>query len=182
MRALLMYRNQDFDPDQSLRYYPTYGDRKIDPRERLLPHERALIQDLELDPLLGAMANGDEFLLEVAERALLSGLRNDLDTILYRQGALKDCLRNPTVVQQLYGLAVEAIDGTRRRWWDMTGHYTSTVLYAALDLLEASLSILRKLRGVAEDQAGRVESEAFSNLFAMLRKELSDEYLGTVKK
>ncbi|HXJ96039.1 MAG TPA: DNA mismatch repair protein MutS, partial [Terriglobia bacterium] len=181
MRALLMYRNQDFDPDQSLRYYPTYGDRKIDPRERLLPHERALIQDLELDPLLGAMANGDEFLLEVAERALLSGLRNDLDTILYRQEALKDCLRNPTVVQQLYGLAVEAIDGTRRRWWDMTGHYTSTVLYAALDLLEASLSILRKLRGVAEDQAGRVESEAFSNLFAMLRKELSDEYLASIQ-
>jgi len=143
MNALLMYRNQDLDPDQSLRYYPTYGDRKVDPRERLLPHERALIQGLELDTLLGAMADGDEFLFEVAERALLSGLRNDVHTVLYRQHALKDCLRNPTVVQQLYCLAGEAVDGTRRRWWDMTGHYTSTVLYAALDLLKTSLTLLK---------------------------------------
>ena len=40
------------------------------------------------------MAQGDEFLFLVAKQAVLSGLKNDQDTILYRQAVLKDCLRN----------------------------------------------------------------------------------------
>ena len=82
MKALLMYRDRDFDPDQLLRgaMYPYRRD-----LERWRPttsHEQALIQDLELDTLLSTMASNDEFLLEVARKALLDGLRNDVDTIL----------------------------------------------------------------------------------------------------
>jgi DNA mismatch repair ATPase MutS len=182
MRALLMYRDRDFDPYQSLRHYETYGDRKLDPRQQLAPHERALIQDLELDTLLTAMAGGDEFLFEVAQRALLSGLRNDVETILYRQEVLKDCLRNPAEVKQLYNLTVEAVEGTKRLWWDLSGRYTASVLYSARELLEASLDPLKKLRGVVEGYADRFQSEAFAALFTMIRDELSDEYLARVQR
>ncbi len=181
MRALLMYRDRDFDPHQSLRHYETYGDRDIDPQQELAAHERALIQDLELDSLLHAMAGNDEFLFEVAQRALLSGLRIDVETILYRQEILKDCLKNPAAVKQLYNLTVEAIEGTKRLWWDLSSHYTSSVLHSALGLLEASLGMLRKLRSIGEEQAGRFQSEAFTALFAMLRQEISEEFLATVQ-
>ncbi len=181
MRALLMYQDRDFDPDQSLRHYVTYGDRKIDPRQQLAAYERALIQDLELDTLLSAMACNDEFLFEVAQRALLSALGNNIETILYRQEVLKDCLDNPAIVKQLYNLTVKAVEGMKRQWWELSSHYSSSVLYSALDLLQTAVDTLRTLRSIAEEQAGRFKSEAFTALFAMVRKELSDEYLATVQ-
>jgi len=181
MRALLMYPDRDFDPHQLLRdvMYPYRRD--VDRKQQLPPHERALIQDLELDTLLHAMGGDDEFLLEVARTALLSGLRNDVDTILYRQEILKDCLKNPAVVRQLYDLMVEAIKTTEKHWWGMSSHYASSMLYSSIDLLEFSLGVLRKLRGIAEEQAGRFESEAFTALFAMFGKELSNEYLASIQ-
>jgi hypothetical protein len=181
VKALLMYRDRDFDPHQLLRHYPTYGDRNVDPRLQLPAHERTLIQDLELDTLLHAMASNDEFLFEVAQKALLCGLQNEVETIVYRHEVLKDCLKNPVVVKQLYGIAVEAIEATRRRWWELSGHYLSSVLYGALDILETALGVVRKLRGIAEEQSGRFESEAFTVLFAMLKREFGDDYLADVQ-
>jgi hypothetical protein len=180
MRALLMSPDRDFNLPP-LPSHVSYRDRDLYRQQRLSPHERALIQDLELDTLLHAMASDDEFLFEVAWTALLSGLRNDVETILYRQEILKDCLKNAAVVRQLYNLTVETIEGTRRRWWGISSHYPSSLLYSAIDLLEWLLGMLRRLRGVAEEQADRFESEAFTALFAMLRKELGDEYLATIQ-
>ncbi len=55
MKAFLMYKDQDFD------------------LKRELPaNEQALTQDLALNTLFDAMAHGDEFLLEVAEKVVLS--------------------------------------------------------------------------------------------------------------
>ena len=76
MKAFLMYRDRDFDLQQE---FP--------------PQEEALTQDLELNTLFNAMALGDEALLEVAKKAVLSS-SSDLSTILYRQDILRDCLNN----------------------------------------------------------------------------------------
>ncbi len=89
MKALLIYRDRDFDLQQTLPW-----------------NAEALIQDLELGTLLGAMALGDKFLFEVANKAVLSGLQTDLDTIRYRQDILKDCLKNAATVRDIYDIAV----------------------------------------------------------------------------
>jgi hypothetical protein len=44
------------------------------------------------------MAGGDQFLYELAERAVLSSLK-DPETIRYRQRVLGDCLQQPSVVR-----------------------------------------------------------------------------------
>jgi DNA mismatch repair ATPase MutS len=181
MKVLLMHRNQDFDPRQLLRHWPTYRSGDADPRQHLLPHERALIQDLELNTLLSAMAGGDEFLFKVADQALRSAFQNDLETIFHRQGILKDSLQNPDVIRQLYALAVEALEATKRRWWDLSSHYLASVLYSAIDLLEILSGMLKQLRRIAEEHAHQFTSEGFTSLFEMLRRELSDEYLTEIK-
>jgi DNA mismatch repair ATPase MutS len=181
MRALLMYRDRDFDPNDLLRHHATHAKRDVDPRQELTPNQSALIQDLELETLLDAMAGDNEFMSEVAQRALLSGPGNDLETILYRQNVLKDCLKNPTAVKQLYDLTVEAFEETRREWWELSSHFAPSVLYSALSLLETSIGMLTKLKGIAEEQAVRFDSEAFRALFATIRTELSDEYLASVR-
>lgn len=165
MKALLMYRDRDFE---------------------VLPaspwNAQALTQDLGLDTLLQAMAGDDEFVLEVARETLLCGLENDVGTILYRQAILKDSLQNPEVVRGLYHFMGEVIKGSKRHSWGITSHYPSSMLYAAVDLLEMFVAMLRKLRGIAEKQAGQFNSEGFKALFAMLQRELSDDFLASIQE
>ena len=96
MKAFLMYKDQDLD------------------LQRQLPsNEQALTQDLELNTLFNAMALGDEFLFEVSKIAVFFGLNNDLDTIRYRQNILKDCLKNSSIVRDIYDIAVESIENKK---------------------------------------------------------------------
>ena len=100
MKAFLMYKDRDFDLQR-----------------KLPPNEQALTQDLELNTLFNAMALGDTFVFAVAKSAVLSGLNNDLNTILYRQNILKDCLKNPAIVRDIYDIAVGAIEGEKKNYW-----------------------------------------------------------------
>ena len=102
MKAFLMYKDRDFDLQQEVPW-----------------NEKALIQDLELNTLLNAMALGDGFLFEVAKKAVLPGL-NDLDTMLYRQDILKDCLKNSLIIRNIYALAGEAIESRKQTWWGIS--------------------------------------------------------------
>lgn len=158
-----------------------HRDRDFDRRQALPWNEAALTQDLELDTLLRAMAADDRFLFDVARTALLSGLKNDSDTILYRQDVLKDCLKNPTAVRNLYGLTVEAIEGMKKHWWGIFSDYTGPMLYSSVELMRFLWDMLRKLRRFADRQASAFESEGFKALFAMIRAELTDEYLARIR-
>lgn len=176
-----MYPDRDFDPHQSLQDV-TYGYRRdADRQSQLPPHERALIQDLELDTLLRAMAREDKFLFEVARKTLLSGLRTDIDTILYRQEILKDCLQHPAVVMELYNLTAEVIETTRKHTWGLSSRFASSMLYSSTEFLEMLADMLKRLRGIAEVHSGRFISDGFTTLFTMLQKELSDEYLANIR-
>jgi adenosyl cobinamide kinase/adenosyl cobinamide phosphate guanylyltransferase len=164
MKVLLMYRDRDFDLRQELPW-----------------NESALMQDLELGTLLRAMAGDDKFLFDVARSALLSGLQNDVDTILYRQEILKDCLKNPAIVRGLYDLAGETIEQKWKHRFGIISRSPDGILYEAIKLLQMFMGMLRKLRGIAEAHAGRFESEGFAALFAMIERELSDEYLASIQ-
>lgn len=67
-----------------MKVFLMYKDRNFDLQQELPSSAQALIQDLALDTLFNAMACGDEFLFEVARKALLAGLKNDPDIIIYR--------------------------------------------------------------------------------------------------
>ena len=58
MKAFLLYKNSDFNLQQKLPW-----------------NEQLLIQDLELNSLLNAMAHGDKFLSDIAKSVILSGLK-----------------------------------------------------------------------------------------------------------
>jgi MutS domain V len=164
MRVLLMHRDRDFNSNEPLPW-----------------NAGELTQDLDLDVLLAAMAGDDTFLLEVSRRALLCGPANDLDTVKYRQGCLRDCLQNAGIVRGLYDLVVQAIEKTRRETWGITSHYPSSALYSGIHLLELLVSMLRKLRDTGAGSASRFKSEGFTTLFAMIAKELDEPYLATIE-
>jgi DNA mismatch repair ATPase MutS len=146
----------------------------------LPPAKAALIQDLELDTLFNAMAQGDEFLFGVAKQAIFSSL-DAPEGIRYRQTVLKDCLKNPTVVREIYSLPIEATDRKHRHWMGVFSRYPSAVLSGAVQMLEMFILLLRRLKRIADEHAGDFESEGFRRFFAMVQQELTEEYFAEVE-
>jgi DNA mismatch repair ATPase MutS len=163
MKAFLMYRDRDFDPER-----------------KLPPNELAMTQDLELNTLFGAMGAGDKFLFDLARRAVL-GSEQDLDAIRYRQDILRDGLKNPDVIRAMYGIAVESLGQERRRYLGLFAQSPSLVLYRSVDVLGMFVEMLVKLRQVADENAGKFQSEGFVTLFAMLKRELTDDYFAELR-
>ncbi len=165
MKPFLMYRDRDFD------------------LQRELPlNESALTQDLDLDTLFNAMALGDKFLLEVARKTVLSGL-SDLGTIVYRQNILEDCLKNSSLVKDIYDIAVESIESKKKHYYWFFGRHPSpsSLLPASVGVMQMLLGFLKRLKNIAEKHADKFESAGFTTFFAMLNKELDDEYLAIVQ-
>jgi DNA mismatch repair ATPase MutS len=186
MKAFLMYRERDFDSSQllsrrekELRY--RLAKQEALRLEQLLPwNEGALTQDLGLDAVLNAMALNDHFLFEAAKVALLSGV-TDLNTILYRQSVLLDCIKNGQIVRDMYQLAVEAINRARKVYWSSFLQYPTSTLHSAVETLRLFVALLRRLRTVADRHAQQFESDGFSRLFVMLKDELSDDYFARIE-
>lgn len=88
MKAFLMFKDRDFNLSSQL---PPISD--------------TLLQDLEIITLLNAMALKDDYLFDIAKKTILSSL-NDIDAILYRQDILKDCLKNPSIVREIYQIPI----------------------------------------------------------------------------
>ena len=157
-----------------------YKDRGFDPGEDLPPNAAALTQDLELDTLFGAMAVGDKFLLEVAKKAVLTSL-DEPEAILYRQHILADCLERPAIVEEMYAIAVEAIEREKKVWGVLLGRYPEGTLHRSVEVIKQFVDLLKRLRNIADEHGAKFRSEGLTMFFRMLTKELDDEYLGSVE-
>lgn len=163
MKALLMHPDRDFDGEQAL---PKQSD--------------TLSQDLELSTLWTAMAQGDNFLLDVARKATLLSMANDTVTVQHRQQVLADALAHPAEVRALYALAVETIEGRKKFWFGGFMNYPSGILSSSVDLMQYLVERLSKLRSFAEHKGDAFGSPGFNVLFAMLCTELDDSYVAQV--
>lgn len=159
MKALLMYRDRDFLL-----------------RERYPWQAETFIQDLELNVLFRAMSSGDQFLLDVANSAVMVSLE-DPDAIGYRQRILADCIAQPETVKQIYATAVEAIQREKGVWGWASDKYPEGTLHRSVEVLQILVEQLKKLRKIADLYGAGFASEGFNRFFSMLARELDDEYL-----
>jgi hypothetical protein len=164
MKAFLLYRDQDVDLEQ-----------------KLPPQAQALTQDLELHTLWSAMALGDKFFLEVAQKVMVCSL-TDPDAIRYRQHVFQDCLKNASIVREIYAIALEAIEAERKNYLGLLVRYPSWILTRSIEVMQMFVGALKKLKRLAEKHADAFESEGFTTFFAMLNRELSDDYFACVQQ
>lgn len=164
MRVHLMSPDDDFDPT---REPPRYAE--------------DLVQDLQLNPLLDAMAAGDEFVREMCLAAILAGCTSPAQ-VEYRHQVLADCAANREVATELYRMATGILEDRRRI--HRTGLFfgTESRLRMSIGVLEACLPHFAKLRDLAETAAPGFTSPAFRTFFATLREELGYDYLARVEQ
>jgi MutS domain V len=162
MKAFLMYRDRDFQAT-------------VTPNSTTAD----LMQDLELETLLRAMANGDSFLLDVAKASLLTSLDSGT-AICYRQNILTDCLEHSSIVREMYDIAVEAAERERKAWGWTSMRYPEQTLHRTIEVLGNFSELLRKLRHIVETKGGHFRSEGFRRFFEMITTELAEEYMQIV--
>jgi DNA mismatch repair ATPase MutS len=158
MKAHLMFGDRDFD----IREQPPFG-------------SDMLASDLELQTLLPAMAKGDSVVFDASSTALMCSLKRPGE-IRYRQGVLEDCIKNPAAIRELYSITIQTIERERKEFWWLSTQSVASAFYNAVNLLQALVEMLVKLRRVADANAGKFQSEGLSNLLSMLQRELNDNY------
>jgi len=176
MRPRLLYRDRDFE----LRLRPSVRQNattSVVPPPSL---QVDMVQDLELEVILKAMAAGDDYLHSVAESVLLASLDGP-DAVLYRQGVLADCLKHPTQIRSLYAMAVRGIEAERGVWLGYNSRHPDMVLYRARELLKLWLPQLHDLCVFADEQRETFRSEGMRSLLAMLSRQLTDDYLNGLR-
>jgi hypothetical protein len=152
-----------------------YADRDFDPDAALPPNEPDLAADLELPTLLAAMADGDEFLYEIARHGLHAGLASPAE-VVYRQHVLADCVASPGAVRDLYNLAVEAVNAERQVFGFLFRASPDTILDRSRQVMELYVASLHRLADLGAARAGDFRSAGFTRLFAMLADELTGDY------
>jgi DNA mismatch repair ATPase MutS len=158
-----------------------YADRDLDLEQPLPANAAALKQDLELETLFDAMARGDQYLRDLAEKVVLTSL-TDPQEIVYRQAILRDCLERPAVVRELYSLAVEALESKRKAQHFWFRDTPDSLLSKSRRVLELLTDVLRQLRKLADEHAATFGSEGFTRFFAMLEQDLADDYLEDIER
>ena len=164
MRAFLLYENDD------LALQMNYG-----------KCSSSLTQDLEIETLCKAMARGDDFIYKITTNALISGLNNNIDTILYRQEVLRDCLNNQFIVRKIYEITVEAIETKNKHFWISSNKYPSSILSNSVSTLKDLMTFLKQIKNMADEHTGKFKSKGFVRFFDVLKKELDDKYFDTVQ-
>lgn len=165
MKVLLMYPDRDFDPNRSAACFGS-----------------EVVQDLGLETVLSAMARDDRFIHSVAKGAFLTAFENDAATITHRQDVLADCLANVATIRELYALAVEVKALERKQHFWMSRDYPSSLLYNSIEVMKLFVEKLRILRDTAQRVEDRFHSAGFCNLFAMLKRELGDDYFTEITR
>lgn len=164
MKVHLMGADADFDPDAA------------EP-----PFAADVAQDLQLDYLWEAMAGGDAFLRAVARAATLQPVATAAG-IRYRQAALADCAAHPEAIAELYGIAVDALGLERGIYYMPAKGRPESVLFRAVRVLAGLADQLDKLRSRSATAAPAFTSPAFRELFAMIARELDDDYMRGLRR
>jgi DNA mismatch repair ATPase MutS len=162
-----------------MKTYLLFADHDLPADPQLPWNADALIDDVELRPLIYAMADGDKFLAETAQRLLLESLTS-IEEIRYRQDVLRDCIAQEPIVRELYDLAVDAITREKKIFGWMSTRSPAAVLQHALEALELFASILRTLRTIAEEHRAQFTSAGFDRFFEMTLHELDDDYFAEI--
>lgn len=143
--------------------------------------DESLFRDLELEPIVAAMADRDPVIDRVARAALRDATDNTLATIEYRQAVLADCRRQPERIRRLYALACSALaaEGNARR--GLKARLSSVVVRSATEILSVCVDHLERLRQEQPPTAEVWRSRGLNALAATLEEALPDDAIAAMR-
>lgn len=155
------------------------------PREKGLNRDD-IIEDLNLNYLFKAMAQGDKYLYDTAKCIVLDSI-TDINNITYRQDVLKDCINNKYMIKELYNIASDAINEaeyyvqyTKPNYARMTS--ISVKVFNAVGLLELLAEKLKNIRSAIDLTKYKFQSKGMNKFCDQLKDFFTDEFFQRVKR
>lgn len=143
---------------------------------------RNVTEDLGLDVLIDAMADGDGQVADAVRRVLLDPLV-DADVIVFRQRVMRACLARPQVTRDLYAVATSTLERRRKVFWGLVRR-PAAVLHNGIELLHLYQTAFRRLRSIADAHHGDTgdgdDDDGLARLLARLRTDLHDAFLDEI--
>ena len=115
----------------------------------------------------------------VCRAALMNGL-SDYEAIEYRQHVLSDCLANPDTVRAIYKLTGDALQEERKLFWLTSHNSPAGMMSQSPRVIAMYVAYLKRLRAIVDERSNDFVSEGWTTLFAVLKRDLSDEYFALV--
>lgn len=148
-------------------------------REEILPGD-SMVEDLNLDYIFKAMSQGDTYLYHTAKSVVLDSI-TDINTIIYRQDILKDCINNNFIIKELYNVASEAIEEAECYIQYNKPNYArmisvSVKVFNAVGLLELLAAKLEKLRSAITLADYEFQSKGMNEFCRQTETFLTDEF------
>ena len=145
-----------------------------------------LITDLNLDVIFKAMAMNDNFLYNTAKTVILNSL-TDVDSIIYRQNVLKDCLNNKSTINEIYDIASSTLDEAvfYRQTTQPSFSKMVSVSYkvrSSAGLMELLVVNLKKLRSLVRMAEKNFNSKGMKKFCDQLAAFLTDDFFVKVKQ
>ncbi|WP_228391914.1 hypothetical protein [Gluconobacter aidae] len=150
-----------------------FPDRDLDLTAALPPQSAALINDLRLDIVFEAMAQGDTVIAKVVPHVLLAGT-DDVAVIRYRQSVMRELMEKEDFCRNLYAFLNEALSAEQKSYLHMRNRSVSGVIFDAARSLDVLSGPLQKLKVIANKQKTLATSTALRRLFEILDEELDD--------
>lgn len=155
-----------------------FSDADLGTGYRLDDRDQATVQDLGLEAIIDAAADGDQLIAEVARVTLLRPL-TETHRIRYRQDATADALQQPELLHEMYELCEHSLKVQKELYGALT-NYPVSVLHHCVDAMGHLVDDLLTLRRIAERGAEAFISDAFTTLCRTIKDEIDDDYLDHV--
>ncbi|KXV74185.1 DNA mismatch repair protein MutS [Acetobacter malorum] len=156
-----------------MKAYLLFPDHDLDLTAALPPQSAALINDLRLNVVFEAMAQGDAVIAKVVPHVLLAGT-DDVAVILYRQSVMRELMEKEDFCRNLYAFLKETLAAEHKSYLHMRNRSVSGVIFDAVLSLEVLSGPLQKLKVIANKQKTQATSTAVRRLFEILDEELDD--------
>lgn len=153
-----------------------FPDKEFKIKSKKSQEQSDLMDDLEVEYILDIMAEKDKIIYKTCTEVFLTPLLKK-EVIEYRQKNLSDALNNKEIIRELYQITIETEIKRKDSWAWFSSKSLLSTFSSSVELLDIYLEMLHKLRLVADRNIHGFDNLGFRNLFHMLQKELSDDYL-----
>ncbi|EKB5511877.1 hypothetical protein OO382_002669 [Listeria monocytogenes] len=144
---------------------------QLDYQKELNSIEKNTFEDLELQYIVEAMAQGDEFIEEISKSILLQPSTTK-EEIIERQKVIRDALANQETIRFLYEHSSKIISEEKKGYW---GNFDSYPSYAFFRALSNISTFIDGLELILSRKPKQIYSAAFDIFYKKLAKNLSEE-------
>jgi len=138
-----------------------------------------LKKDLELEKIIEIIAQKDDLVEKVWEHVLLLS-KADINSIKYRQEAVKDAIQNRDTVLNMYKFTGEVIDRTIRAAFIVTYDNPELIVYDTANGIKVMIDALKDLKDILDRSS--FLSEAFRELISSIKENIDDNFIVSAKE